>query len=45
MTLSPTPPHNQAEEAVHPRDEPYRLLLAEQVSVLPPQPPAFPPLE
>ena len=44
MTLSSAPPHTQAEEAVHPPDEPYPLLLAEQVSVLPPQPPALPPL-
>ena len=44
MTLSPAPPHTQAEEAVHSPDEPYPLLLAEQVSVLPPQPPALPPL-
>ena len=35
----------QAEEAVHLPDEHHPLLLAEQVSVLPPQLPALPPLQ
>jgi len=42
MTLSPNPPYTQAEEAVHPPDEPYPLLRVEQDSVLPPEPPALP---